>query len=171
MRSRMSTNIASLDVGCGPGHVTSFLASKGLRISGVDISPALVSLAEATFPDLSFSVASFAELPTDASSLDGLVSRHSIIHTEPDRLDDVVSEFARVLAPHGCLFLSFFALAESGTHAQPFDHAVCTAYQLDPSVISKLLARHGLIEEIQLIRRPREGERQIPHATLIARRH
>ncbi|MFC7660271.1 methyltransferase domain-containing protein [Pseudonocardia benzenivorans] len=29
-----------LDVGCGPGTITAYLAERGLDVSGVDLSPA-----------------------------------------------------------------------------------------------------------------------------------
>jgi len=159
----------TLDAGCGPGHIAAFLASNGLSISGVDISPAMIELAQASFPDIVFCVGQLADLPVSNSSVDAVVSRHSIIHTEPEHLAEVFSEFARVLAPEGRLFLSFFAAANVAGHGQPFDHAVCTAYQLEPSAISALLASYGFEEEIRVVRQPRPEERQMPHATLFAR--
>ena len=33
-----------LDVGCGPGHVTQYLVSRGSRAVGIDLSPAIVHL-------------------------------------------------------------------------------------------------------------------------------
>ncbi|MFN3255959.1 MAG: class I SAM-dependent DNA methyltransferase [Ilumatobacter sp.] len=160
----------TLDAGCGPGHVTAFLAATGSSISGIDISPAMIELARSSFPEIDFRIGRLTDLSVDRGSVQGVVSRHSIIHTDPRDLDEVVSEFARVLAPGGRLFVSFFAVPDGGHHGQPFDHAVCTAYQLDTSAVSELLASHGLDEEIRLLRQPCADERRIPHATLIARR-
>jgi ubiquinone/menaquinone biosynthesis C-methylase UbiE len=163
-------NASALDVGCGPGHVTAFLAAHGLSISGIDCSPALIELARESFPEIDFDVGHLADLSARSGSLDAVVSRHSIIHTEPQRLDEVFSEFSRVLTPGGRLFLSFFAVPDGGQHGEPFDHAICTAYQLDPSTLSEMLSSHGLDEEMRLTRQPLEEERTIPHTTLIARR-
>lgn len=159
----------TLDAGCGPGHIAAFLASNGLSISGVDISPAMIGLAQVSFPNIVFRVGRLINLPVGNSSVEAVVSRHSVIHVEPERLGEVFSEFARVLAPGGRLFLSFFAAANVDEHGQPFDHAVCTAYQLDPSTISVLLASYGFEEEVRVVRQPRPEERQMPHATLFAR--
>lgn len=159
----------TLDAGCGPGHITDFLAAQGLSVSGVDISPALIELAKASFPHIDFGTGELAHLPVKDSSHDAIVSRHSLIHTEPERLDAVFSEFARVLVPKGRLFLSFFATDTADDHGRPFDHQVCTAYQLDASIVAGLLASHGLAEEVRIVRQPRAQERQMPHAILYAR--
>lgn len=160
----------TIDAGCGPGHIAAFLDSCGLSVLGVDISPAMIELAEASFPGIEFRVGRLADLPSSDSSVEAVVSRHSVIHTEPERLGEVFSEFARVLLPDGVLFLSFFATEEVHDHGRPFDHKACTADQLDPTIISSLLASHGLQEEVRLVRRPGAEERDIPHATLFARR-
>ncbi len=43
-----------VDAGCGPGHVTAFLAGLGLDVFGVDNSPALLEIARASHPDIRF---------------------------------------------------------------------------------------------------------------------
>lgn len=159
----------TLDAGCGPGHITAFLAGEGLKIQGVDISPAMVELAQANFSGIDFCVGELADLPLEDSSIEAIVSRHSIIHTEPARLGGIFSDFVRVLEPEGRLFLSFFCAPSPVDHGDPFDHAVCTAYQFDPSAVSALLASYGLVEEVRIVRQSRPGERPLPHAALIAR--
>ena len=43
-----------VDVGCGPGHVTRYLASRGASVEGVDLSPAMIAEATASQPGLAF---------------------------------------------------------------------------------------------------------------------
>ena len=52
----------ALDVGCGPGTVTAHLASLGLDVSGVDLSPRMVAHARYRDPELHFAVASATEV-------------------------------------------------------------------------------------------------------------
>jgi SAM-dependent methyltransferase len=51
-----------LDVGCGPGSVTAYLAERGLDVSGVDLSARMVEHARRLHPGQRFAVASATEL-------------------------------------------------------------------------------------------------------------
>ncbi|MHA7299603.1 class I SAM-dependent methyltransferase [Pseudarthrobacter sp. MDT3-1] len=51
-----------LDVGCGPGHWTKFLADQASAVEGIDLVPAFIKQAEASFPGIPFRVASLTSL-------------------------------------------------------------------------------------------------------------
>jgi ubiquinone/menaquinone biosynthesis C-methylase UbiE len=59
------------DVGCGPGHVTAFLAGLGVRAAGIDLSAGMVAQARQRHPDLEFSTGSMTALPSADGSWDG----------------------------------------------------------------------------------------------------
>lgn len=59
----LGTGKAVADVGCGPGHVTRYLADLGLTARGVDASPGMIEVARRRHPDLTFEVGTFADLP------------------------------------------------------------------------------------------------------------
>ena len=160
----------AVDVGCGPGHVTAYLAELGVDIFGIDGSSALLDIARSNHPGLRFEVGQLASLPVETGSLRAVVSKHSIIHTPPHLVGSTVEEFARVLAPGGLLYVSFFGAVEPATHGEPFDHAVTTAYQLDVDGMAELLTAAGFVEEVRVVQQPAPGERQLPHGTFFARR-
>lgn len=157
------------DVGCGPGHITAYLAEQGLDILGVDGSAELLTIARAAHPELRFELGEMAALPIATNSLHGVVAKHSIIHTPAELVPAAVGEFARTLITGGLLYLSFFGAERPDTHGEAFDHAVTTAYQLDVDAIADMLAAASLVEEARIVRQPRDGERQLPHAILLAR--
>jgi len=69
------------DVGCGAaGHVTRYLADRGVAASGADISPGSVAVARRCQPGLTFRVADMCDLPAGEASLAGIVAFYSIIH-------------------------------------------------------------------------------------------
>lgn len=45
-----------VDLGCGPGRITRHLASLGVKVFGVDLSPSMVEVAREKHPDLDFAV-------------------------------------------------------------------------------------------------------------------
>lgn len=109
-----------LDVGCGPGTVTAFLAGLGVDVSGVDLSPRMVSHARRLHPGLRFEVASATELGLADASLGGVLGWWSLFNLARDVLPGVLSSFARALVPGGQVLL--------GTHVGDGEIARTEAY-------------------------------------------
>jgi ubiquinone/menaquinone biosynthesis C-methylase UbiE len=96
-----------LDLGCGTGALLRELAVRGApdRLSGVDLSPAMVALARARLPAaVRLAVADAAALPFPAGSFDVVVSSSSF-HFWP-RPDRVLGELRRILAADGRLAIT-----------------------------------------------------------------
>ena len=96
-----------LDVGCGTGALLRELAARGApaRLSGIDLSPAMVALARARLPAaVRLAVADAATLPFPAASFDVVVSSSSF-HFWP-RPQRVLAEVRRVLAASGRLTIT-----------------------------------------------------------------
>ena len=102
-----------LDVGCGPGRTTGLLAERGLRVTGIDLSPGMIEVARRDHPDLNFRVGSMTALDVADGSASGVVSWWSIIHLPRDVVPQAFAEFYRVLAPGGVLLLGFHVGSES----------------------------------------------------------
>ena len=90
-----------LDAGCGAGRMTRYLAERGTRVAGVDLSPAMVAIARRTHPDLAFAAGSLTDLPFRDDRFAGVLLWYSIIHTPTAGLGRVFSEVTRVLQPGG----------------------------------------------------------------------
>src|SRR5690242_11923958 len=94
-----------LDVGCGPGHITAFLAGLGLTVAGVDLSEGMITQARTRHPSLV--QASMTALPAGDASLAGLVAFYSLIHMIADAdVRAALAEFRRVLADAGLLLVA-----------------------------------------------------------------
>jgi ubiquinone/menaquinone biosynthesis C-methylase UbiE len=93
------------DVGCGPGHITSYLADKGLNILGIDISERCIEIARREHPKLRFRVMDMAKLDIADESIDGIVSFYSIIHTPKRFVHRLFHEFSRVLKEGGVILV------------------------------------------------------------------
>lgn len=159
------------DVGCGPGHVTAHLDGLGLAAFGVDASPAMIELARQAYPGLRFDVGAMTALDLADGTLDGVLSRWSVIHTPPRELPAVLAEFHRVLAPGGHLLAGFSATDGPSHPTQVFDHAVAPAYRWWPDHLAALLRESGLTEVARLVREPLPADRrQFQEVHLLARK-
>jgi ubiquinone/menaquinone biosynthesis C-methylase UbiE len=65
------------DVGCGPGHVTRFLAGRHAEVIGIDLSPGMIGLAREHAPTLAFAVGSMLQLPVADSAWSARPTRAS----------------------------------------------------------------------------------------------
>jgi ubiquinone/menaquinone biosynthesis C-methylase UbiE len=155
------------DLGCGPGQVTAHLHSLGLTAFGIDLSPTMIALARQEYPDLRFDEGSMTDLDLPDQALGGILAWYSIIHTPPEQLPTVLTEFHRVLAPGGYVLLAFQAGEESPP--QPFDHKVALAYRWSLDDVAELLRQTGMVEIARLVREPEETER-FEGGHLLARR-
>jgi SAM-dependent methyltransferase len=158
------------DLGCGPGSVTGYLHSLGLNAFGVDLSPTMIELARQAHPDLRFEVGSMADLEAGDGALGGVLAWYSIIHTPPEEVPAVLTEFHRVLAPGGHLLLAFFqADDDPGVLTQPFDHRVTPGFRWSLDGLAELLHKAGFTESARLRREPNETER-FPRGHLLVRK-
>jgi SAM-dependent methyltransferase len=93
-----------LDFGCGSGENTLLLARRGARVTGVDISGALLALAKRRLAvnglpgAAAFAVGSAHALPVRSGSIDLVFGIAVLHHVE---LDAAAAEVRRVLAPAG----------------------------------------------------------------------
>jgi SAM-dependent methyltransferase len=95
-----------LDVGMGPGHVVASLATRGWRISGVDVSERMVALARERLPEARSRLlpASVDRLPFDEASFDAVVAT-GVLGSAGWSQENLVS-LARVLRPGGVAVVS-----------------------------------------------------------------
>ncbi len=147
------------DIGCGPGHISDFLARRGLSVQGIDLSPAMIDLARRARPDLRFDLGSMLDLDIPDGTLGGVLAHYSIIHTPPDRMSVAFTEFSRVLASSGYLLVSFQTGDDSLSHWRAFDHKVAPAYRWSLAAMAAFLAPAGLVEVARLRAEPGPSNR------------
>jgi SAM-dependent methyltransferase len=158
------------EIGCGPGRITAYLASLGLRARGIDLSPEMVAEARRRHPGLEFTVGSMTSLQLPEHGLDGLAAWYSVIHVPPSRHRGVYAGFHRALAPGGLLLLAFQCGRERRRFSEAYGHGglELDAYRLDPERVEEDLAACGFALVTRCVREPVGAERN-EQAYLIAR--
>ncbi len=141
------------DVGCGPGHLTAYLAAHGLPMIGIDLSPAMVAEARAREPALHFAIGSMTGLDVADAAWAGAIVCYSIIHLTAEARAAAYRELARVIRPGGWLLCSFHVSAAelpAGT-VHHLDHwwgheVDIETHFLDPADVIAGLAGFTLVE-------------------------
>jgi tellurite methyltransferase len=172
-----------LDIGCGVGRHTIYLASRGFEVTATDNAPAAVAACRRNLEQAGLTARvlelDMREFPFPDAYFDGVVSTQVIHHTYRATLERIIASITQKLAPSG-----FFVWAmPSPRHAEfakgrevepgtwvdenhregPVPHHYCTEAE-----IRELLADYDIqsLEERQVQGRP-EG---IRHWYVVARR-
>ena len=148
-----------LDVGCGTGQTTGFLAELGVEVTGVDLCPEMLTVARRHFPELTFKTGNFFALDEANDSVDGIAVFYGIVHCNEEVLADVFREFWRVLKPGGYLILSFHA-GEGTVHNENFlesGEALTFYYQRPDEVRRQLENQPFEIKQLE-VRQPYQTE-------------
>lgn len=152
------------DVGCGPGHVTRYLATLHNDVVGIDLSPAMITIARERAPQLTFTIESMLTLAAGDEAWVGVVAWYSIIHLEAHERPVAFSEFARVLQQGGHLLIAFhidspdFATGQVN-HITDWlgQHVELHGHFLDPDEIASDVAAAGFTLIAKMERLPTPG--------------
>ncbi|MFI5591553.1 methyltransferase domain-containing protein [Amycolatopsis sp. NPDC051758] len=157
------------DLGCGTGRVTAFLASAGLDVSGIDLSPEMLAVARRDHPGLRFSHGSLLELELPDGGLAGALAWYSIIHTPPELLPRVCAELFRVLRPGGHLQLGFHVGDRRHHRTEGYGHEGLSLdiYWLPVQRVCDLVSGAGFEVLTQVLRDPAA---RVPQGRVLARK-
>jgi SAM-dependent methyltransferase len=121
-----------LDVGTGPGHLIDRLLDRGLRVSGIDLDPAMIDRASRRLAGRAdLTVADVAALPYPDASFDAVVTTLSMHHWTDAGAG--LAEIARVLRPGGTALVYDLAGAHVPLHGHvhgPAHHVAGSALDL-----------------------------------------
>jgi SAM-dependent methyltransferase len=100
-----------LDAGCGTGRVAIRLAELGRQVAGVDLDPAMLEVARAQAPDLTWllgDLAALADVLPEPATFDLVVAAGNVLPLlAPGTEDDVLAGLAAQLVPGGLLLAGF----------------------------------------------------------------
>lgn len=107
--ARLTGREAVLDAGCGPGPVTQLLAPLAARVTAVDFTEAMLSVAREAaaarqLSNVDFQLGGLEDFESPAAAFDRVVTRYSAHHW-PDPLQ-VLRRFREVIRPDGFVLLS-----------------------------------------------------------------
>ena len=128
----------TIDVGCGAGRDTAWLAANGFDARGIDASAGLLEQARAAWPALRFDQATLPELDgVTRDAFQNVLCETVIMHLEPALIGPSARALLALLRPGGTLYLSWRVTGDAtkrdpgGRLYTAFDTSLVTA-QLAP---------------------------------------
>ena len=103
----VSTGSKVLDIACGPGYVSQSLDEKGAVVTGIDFSPAMITLAKKLYPQIDFREGDAQQLEFPAASFDSVVMNFGMLHLAKPH--DAIAEASRVLKKGGHFVFTVWA--------------------------------------------------------------
>lgn len=170
------SEINMLDLGCGGGATSWFLAREGFTVTAVDGSESAVAQAQALLAkdnlNATFEVVDFVSLPYQDATFDGVFDLNSIQHNRLSAIENIYSEISRVLKSGGrflsvCLNTKTTVGSESvkleeNTYSKidTLNHAVNTHLFTEKDL--KIVEKYFLIERLETITKT-SGNIKISH--------
>jgi SAM-dependent methyltransferase len=159
------------DLGCGPGHVSAWMASHGATAVGIDLSPRMVAVGRREHTEVEFREGDLRELPAANGEFAAAVAFYSIIHLEPGELCRAFAQIHRVLRPRGLLLAAFHIGSEVRHLAEWWGHEVDVDFRFfEPNHVAGVLEDAGFRVEARLERASYPQEVETRRAYLLARR-
>jgi len=118
-----ASELSVVEIGCGHGRWTQFLAEQFAQVHAVDLVPTCVEECTQRFSG----TPNVSTMLTDGCSLDGVDSRSvdlvfsfdSLVHADAEAISGYLREAARVLTDDGVVFLHHSNLASCGWDCSP----------------------------------------------------
>jgi hypothetical protein len=139
-----------VEVGCGPGHVTAYLAAAGADATGLDLTPEMVAEARRRHPGGSYEVGDLRRLmrPTTSDGWGAVLAWYSLIHLAASELPEAVAALVRPIRPGGWLVLALHA-GPAGVRRcdQWFDVDISLDFVYhDPARVRAIVDAAGLVD-------------------------
>ena len=151
---------AILDLGCGPGQTTFFLAGCGIKsLVGIDLSSGMIEVAS-EFPvnGVDFREGDMLDLEFADNQFGSAICFYGIVHFTYDELAIALAEIRRVIKPEGQFLFSFHIGTEIKKTEELFGEKVnMEFYFFEVEKVLEILAKTGW-KQVEVVERyPYEG--------------
>jgi ubiquinone/menaquinone biosynthesis C-methylase UbiE len=105
--SLLSDNAHILDVGCGAGIPTAkFLVKKGIKVTGIDLSDTMLTLARKNVPSAEFIKMDMNELKFEENTFNGIISVFALFHVPKEKHFAIFKQFFKIIKSGGILLIN-----------------------------------------------------------------
>ncbi|MCH2224772.1 MAG: class I SAM-dependent methyltransferase [Crocinitomicaceae bacterium] len=103
-----SENSSILEIGCGPGNITSYVLSKhpSLDILAIDLSKKMIALAKINNPSATFKVMDARKIQQISKSFQAVICGFILPYLCEDETEQLIKSISNSLPPQGMIYLS-----------------------------------------------------------------
>ncbi len=113
-----------LDLGCGMGHYSKYIKSKGFQVCGVDFSDQLLNIAREHNPEIQFIEADICDLPENlGQNFDGILLAYVIQHLSKEETKKVLLDCHNYITDLCQVLIFFRAGNQLKKEKEPFDES------------------------------------------------
>lgn len=112
--SYLEKDASILDVGCGGGTKSKYLADKGFNVLGIDFSDNMVNIASEEVPEAKFQVLDVNDIDKLDKNFDGIFMQAVLLHVPKKEIDEVLHKAVSKLNPGGYLYVAVKEKIEGG---------------------------------------------------------
>lgn len=106
-----------LDVGCGPGHIASYMKDSGFVITGIDFSDNMIELAKKRCRQSKFIKKDIEQFDYGKEKYNGIIASFILIHFNRSSTEKLLHRFHSSLDKKGVLLIS--VIKGKGEHFRP----------------------------------------------------
>jgi 2-polyprenyl-3-methyl-5-hydroxy-6-metoxy-1,4-benzoquinol methylase len=101
-------NASILDIACGPGNITKYLLDQrpDFEVLGIDLSPKMLSLAQANNPKAKFQLMDCREIDKIEKKFDGITCGFCLPYLTREEAIELIVNVSKLLKPEGVFYLS-----------------------------------------------------------------
>jgi 2-polyprenyl-3-methyl-5-hydroxy-6-metoxy-1,4-benzoquinol methylase len=103
---RLQTGDSVLDLGCGSGVKTNYLAEKGLNAEGADFSESFIAIAKREYPSVPFQVLDLYRIDELNRTFDAIVMQVVLLHVPKKEVLPVLQKIIQKIRIGGLLYIA-----------------------------------------------------------------
>lgn len=117
-----------LDMGCGTGDASRYMAEKGLNVVGIDLSEEMLSIARKQPASIEWVKGDICACPFGDAEFDGIILSYTLNHLNERMFHKVMAEVERLLKPRGKILLVYHVGVGEIVMPEPLDSDLSIYY-------------------------------------------